>query len=45
MTLIRNVLPKLRTSKNVVKQISKKERFRVHLDKQQVKCLTNTAEI
>ena len=34
MTLIANVFPKLLTSKNVVRKISKKYRFRVPLEKQ-----------
>ena len=34
MTLIANVFPKLRTSKNLLRKISKEYRFRVPLDKQ-----------
>ena len=34
MTLIANVFPKLRPSKNVVRLISKKYRFRVPLEKE-----------
>ena len=34
MTPIANVFPKLRTSKNLVRKISKEYRFRVPLDKQ-----------
>ena len=34
MTLIADVFPKLRTPKYVVKQMSKKSRFRGHFDRQ-----------
>ena len=44
MTLIANVFPKLRTSKNMVRFISKEYRFRVPLDKQHGKH-ANTVEM
>ena len=41
MTLIADVFPKLRTPKNVVRQMSKKSFFRGHCDRQHGKWVEN----